>query len=99
MEYYLSLTDDLEFAVGVDRKRRLRELEDYLEEVSALSLDKNYLVEKIEKILDSVNKDNKKTETGGGVMAPLGFTMACGDEVVKKAFSDNEDEDGEEDKK
>ena len=99
MEYYLSLTDDLEFAVGVDRKRRLRELEDYLEEVSALSLDKNYLVEKIEKILDSVNKDNKKTETGGGVMAPLGFTMACGDEVVKKAFADNEDEDGEEDKK
>ncbi|HBK01682.1 MAG TPA: hypothetical protein DDY77_01440, partial [Clostridiales bacterium] len=92
MEYYLALTDDLDLVYGVEKKRRLRELEDYLEDAYSASLDKNYLVRKIEKILNSVSNDEKKTETTSGFVTPLGFTMATDDEVVKKAFTDNDKE-------
>ena len=94
MEYYLSLTDDLDTSVGLERKRRLRELEDYLEEVNEASLDKNYLIAKIEKIINSVEsfKTDESYEEKDCEAIPLAFTFSLGDEVVRKAFSDNKED-------
>ncbi len=50
-EYYLSLTDNIDMVDEGERKKRLRELKDYIEEEKELSYNRAYLVRKIEKIL------------------------------------------------
>ena len=50
-EYYLSLTDNIDMVDECERKKRLRELKDYVEEEKELSYNRAYLVRKIEKIL------------------------------------------------
>jgi hypothetical protein len=54
MEYYLSLKDNLKDVDPVTQRRRIRELEDYIEEVSEAAFNRQHLISDIERVLNEV---------------------------------------------
>lgn len=54
MEYYLSLKDNLKDVDPATQRRRIRELEDYIEEVNEGAFNRKYLISDIERVLNEV---------------------------------------------
>ena len=54
MEYYLSLKDNLKDVDPVTQRRRIRELEDYIEEVSEAAFNRQHLIADIERVVNEV---------------------------------------------
>lgn len=54
MEYYLSLKDNLKDVDAATQRRRIRELREYIEEVSEGAFNRKYLIADIERVLNEV---------------------------------------------
>ena len=60
MEYYLSLSDNLPDVEEDLKKKRIRELRDYMDEVNEGSFNRKYLNGEIERVLNEVTKKSQK---------------------------------------
>ncbi len=58
MEYFLSLSDNLPDVAEDVKKKRIRELEDYMDEVNEGSFNRKYLNGEIARVLDEVTRKN-----------------------------------------
>ena len=58
MEYYLSLKDNLADVEDDLKRRRIRELKEYIEEVNEVAFNRKHLTNEIERVLNEVEADN-----------------------------------------
>ena len=60
MEYYLSLKDNLPDVDDDLKRKRIRELNEYIEEVNEVAFNRKHLTSEIERVLTEVSKNLKK---------------------------------------
>ncbi len=59
MEYYLSLKDNLADVDDTLKRKRVRELRDYIEEINEVAFNRKHLTNEIERVLNEVEKKGK----------------------------------------
>lgn len=92
MEYYLALTDDLSDVDETEKKKRMRELDDYVTEQHEAAFDRNFLVNRIERVINEEEKRKiSSCSSDGGLVVPFGFS-ASGVDAVKALKKNGEEE-------